>query len=321
MDIHTLLPYKLLFPAGQPAGDLTKRVAVELESYGVAGLAVGDHIVDTGWVMPDHPSGGPWSDAFTHLAFCAAVTETITLVTRVIILPYRNPFAVAHAIATLDVLSGGRTAFGGAAGYAEKEFAAFGIDRSDRGAIADEYLRLIAALWEQETIDFQGRFFDVRDTGLLLRPVQHPRPPIWVGGFSHRAARRAVEYGDAWTPNCFTYQDPEPGQRASLSRTALVEEMTWAQAERRRMGKDRLGLVLSSGPHLTVTDTPAHPGRTPDDIQHFTGRGTPEELLAEYQVFKDAGADAFYVDFDGDTIDAYLTNARRFMTEVVPALA
>jgi probable F420-dependent oxidoreductase len=309
-----------MFPEHGPAASIVTRDLVQaLEGIGLTGLVVGDHIVDTGWKAPDHPSGGPWSDAFATLAFAAAVTDRVRLGTRVVILPYRQPFAVAHAMATIDVLSDGRTVFGGAAGYADIEFATFGLSLAERGHMADEYLKIIVALWENETIDFDGRYYSAHDVGLLLRPVQRPRPPVWVGGFSHRAARRAVELGDAWTPNCFTYQ-PQSGARTSLTRKELIDEIAWANRARARLGRPPLGFVVSSGPHLTVTDTPQHAGRTAGEITNFTGRGTPSELIDEYVTFRAAGATAFYVQFDGDTVDEYLGNASAFMTRVVAEL-
>jgi probable F420-dependent oxidoreductase len=323
IDIYTLLPYKLAFPpAGsdsQTSSVATRDLAQALEAVGVTGIVVGDHIVDTGWRIPDHPQGGPWPDAFTTLAYAAAVTSRVRIGTRVLILPYRQPFHVAHAVATLDRLSNGRAVFGAAAGYAEIEFGAFGIPLAERSRMADEYLRIITALWEAESIDFEGQYYTVQGVGLLLRPIQQPRPPIWVGGFSHRAARRAVELGDAWTPNCYTYQ-PQSGARTSLTRQELIAEVQWANAERLRRNRPPLQYVVSSGPHLTVTDTPQHAGRRQEEITNFTGSGTPAELADEYRVFRDAGATAFYIQFDGKSIDEYLKNASAFMSEVVPML-
>jgi probable F420-dependent oxidoreductase len=323
IDIYTLLPYKLAFPpagASVRASSIAMRdLAQAVEELGVTGIVVGDHIVDTGWRIPNHPTGGPWPDALTTLSYAAAVTSRVRIGTRVLILPYRQPFHVAHAVATLDVLSGGRATFGAAAGYAEIEFGAFGIPLNERSRMADEYLQIITALWEAESINFEGRYYTAHDVGLLLRPIQQPRPPIWVGGFSHRAARRAVELGDAWTPNCYTYQ-PVEGARTSLTRQELIHEIEWANAERRQLNRPPLQYVVSSGPHLTVADIPQHPGRRPEDITNFTGAGTPAELAEEYRVFRDAGATAFYVVFDGTTIDEYLKNASAFMSEVVPAV-
>jgi probable F420-dependent oxidoreductase len=321
MDIYALVPYKLLFEtADGGAYSKTRDLAQELEGLGLTGLVTGDHIVDTGWKTPDHQSGRPWPDPFVILSFVAAATTRLLVGSRVIIVPYRQPFATAHAMATLDALSEGRTFFGMTPGYAEVEFEAFNIPLKGRGALADEYIRLITALLENETVDFDGQHYNVHGVGLLLRPVQSPRPPLWVGGFAHRAAARAVELGDAWTPNCANYQ-PHAGSRSSLSKAELAEEISWAQAARRDLGKPPLEFVISSGPFLSVTDTPAHRGRTRAQVERFTGVGTPDELIDEYREFKAVGATSFYVDCkNAETVDEYLGTMRSFLTKVVPAL-
>jgi probable F420-dependent oxidoreductase len=253
MDIYALVPYRLMFETGDgSAYSKLRDVAQELESLGLTGLVTGDHIVDTGWKTPDHQQGRPWPDPFVVLSFIASATTQLRVGTRVLILPYRQPFATAHAIATLDTLAEGRTVFGFAPGYADVEFDAFGIPLEGRGTLADEYLQIITALLEQESIDFDGAYYHVHDLGLLLRPVQQPRPPIWIGGFAHRAVRRAVEFGDAWTPNCANYQ-PHSGSRSSLSKEEFAGEVVWAQEQRAKLDN-----------HHSASSSPAaHSSRSP----------------------------------------------------------
>jgi probable F420-dependent oxidoreductase len=176
--------------------------------------------------VTDHPfpqdewmrSGGHHAlDPFVALSFAAAATTRVRLLTFIYVVTYRNPFLSAKAAATLDVLSEGRLIFGVAAGYLEPEFAALGVDFSERDALADEAIRAMKAAWAGEGVHFEGRHFTAHGHTALPRPHQRPHPPIWVGGNSRRAIRRAVELGDGWMPIF------NPAQHASRRRTPAIE--------------------------------------------------------------------------------------------------
>lgn len=185
-------------PAFADPGFLADAVA-RAEELGFWGVTAPDHIV-----APDEwaRSGGgeQWFDPFVLLSFFAARTAMIRLITHVIVLPYRSPFAVAKAVASLDRLSGGRAVLGAGSGYLKAEFDILGVPFDDRGDRTDEALRAIRVSWEEEHPAFRGRFFTIHDAVIAPRPVQQPRPPIWIGGNSLRAVRRTVELGDCWTP-------------------------------------------------------------------------------------------------------------------------
>ncbi len=163
-------------------------------------------------------SGGHHAlDPFVALSFVAAATERIRLLTFIYVVTYRNPFLSAKAAATLDVLSGGRFVFGLAAGYLEPEFAALGVPFAERDELADEAIRAMKAAWSGAGVTFEGRHFAAHGHTALPRPLQQPHPPIWVGGNSKRAIRRAVELGDGWMPIF------NPAQHASRRRTPAIE--------------------------------------------------------------------------------------------------
>ena len=136
-----------------------------------------------------------------------------------LVLPYRNPFLVAKAAATLDVLSGGRVTLGVAAGYLESEFAALGVPFAERNERADEAIPALRAAWSGERVEIAGKGFQAGGNLALPRPIQRPGPPIWVGGNSRRAIRRAVELGDGWLPF------PAPKRLASHVRTAALTNL------------------------------------------------------------------------------------------------
>jgi probable F420-dependent oxidoreductase len=139
-------------------------------------------------------------DPFVVLSFAAAATSHLRLQTNLCVLPYRNPFMTAKAVASLDVLSGGRVVLGVATGYLEDEFKALGIDFDERNELADEALRMMKEAWSGRRVVGQGRGFTVAGNTMLPAPLQQPHPPLWVGGNSKRAIRRAVELADGWVP-------------------------------------------------------------------------------------------------------------------------
>lgn len=175
--------------------------------------------------VTDHPfphrawleAGGHHAlDPFVALSFAAAATTHLRLQTHILVLPYRNPFLVAKAAASLDVLSGGRLILGVAAGYLESEFAALGADYGRRDERCDEALLAMARAWTGDPVTLDGAAFRARDNVMLPPPAQRPHPPLWVGGNSKRAIRRAVDFGDGWVPF------PNPPALARYSRTAVL---------------------------------------------------------------------------------------------------
>jgi probable F420-dependent oxidoreductase len=188
--------------------------------------AVAERAGFDGGNVTDHPcpsarwldSGGHYAqDPFVMLSFVAAATRTLRLQTGILVLPYRNPFITARAVATLDVFSGGRVTLGLGAGYLKGEYFALGADFERRNDIMDEYIRAMKTAWQGVEFSFKGSGYEARGARLLPAPLQRPHPPLLIGGNSHRAIRRAVELGDAWCP-FFT-----SGPVSATSRTAAME--------------------------------------------------------------------------------------------------
>src|SRR5207244_9277303 len=119
--------------------------------------------------------GAVFYDRIATLSYAAAITEKVRVGTTAIILPYRNPKVTAKQLSTIDALSAGRLIFGCAAGWAPEEFEALGVDFQTRGAVSDNYLRIIKRLWTEPLVD--GPHFEPRT-------VQIPLPPVWIGGNS-----------------------------------------------------------------------------------------------------------------------------------------
>lgn len=133
------------------------------------------------------------------LPICAAIaarTSRVQIGTNVLLLPQHNPVRIAEDAATVDIISGGRFIFGPAVGYKRDEFAAWGIDYRQRGRLMDEALEIVKRCWTEDVFSFEGRHFHFENVRCAPKPVQQPRPPIWLGGFSTPALRRAAREGD-----------------------------------------------------------------------------------------------------------------------------
>ena len=140
-----------------------------------------------------------------YLAYLGTLAPSVRLILGIVLLPLLNPVQVAEDVATLDVVSGGRVTLGCGMGYSDRELRAFGIDRSERAARFEESLDLITRLWSGDPVEHEGRFFQVdADTHPSVLPLQRPRPPIWIGGQSLAAVRRAARLADAWYAPPFT---------------------------------------------------------------------------------------------------------------------
>jgi probable F420-dependent oxidoreductase len=220
------------------------------EASGFCAVHVTDHPApDAKWL--DH-GGHHALDPFVALSFAAAATTDVKLLTNVYIAAYRNPFLGAKSIQSLDVLSGGRLILGTAAGYLKPEFKALGIDFDTRGALLDEALDVLGKVLTGEDVAYQGTSFAAR--GVRLYPVPATPPPIWVGGNSKPAVRRAVARAQGWAPfNTFGY--------ATASRTAeistleeLASAIAWAKKYAAEIGRtEPLDICFSAGNLLDDT--------------------------------------------------------------------
>lgn len=168
------------------------------ERAGFAYVSCSDHAFVP--VSRAQAMGPTWYDAGSTLAFVAGATSRIQLLSHVLVLPYRHPLVVAKQYGTLDHLSAGRVILGVGSGHLKPEFKVLGADYEGRGRVTDDYLRAIAAAWEHDVAQFESDSVSFRDVMVWPRVARKPRPPIWVGGNSRPAVRRAARLGDGWVP-------------------------------------------------------------------------------------------------------------------------
>ena len=171
------------------SGTAVAQLAAAAEAAGFPSVFVTDHPAPPRrWVSG---GGHVTTDPLVTLAFAAGATTSLRVQTNLFVPAYRQPLVAAKSVATLDLLSGGRVILGVGAGYLEPEFAAVGADFEGRNDVLDHALRTMVAAWTSDDVD---------GIATTPRPVQRPHPPIWVGGNSKRAIRRAVELGQGWVP-------------------------------------------------------------------------------------------------------------------------
>jgi alkanesulfonate monooxygenase SsuD/methylene tetrahydromethanopterin reductase-like flavin-dependent oxidoreductase (luciferase family) len=240
--------------------DVLRRWALTVEGLGFDLLMLSDHIAVTPDVAEQYPA--PFYEPLTTLAWLAGLTRQIQLGTTVLIVPYRHPLLTARMAANLNDLSGGRLVLGVGVGWARQEFDALGVPFRDRGRLTDLHLLAIRAAWADGE-DYRGG------------PV-----PVWIGGNSDAALRRAVRLGDAWHPLRFT-----PGWL-----TGALDRMNVIATDLRRPPP---ALV----PRIALQLTPAPV--TGED--RLAGQGTIEQVTGDLEQLRSLGADTVVLDpFNGD---------------------
>ncbi|MCI0863764.1 MAG: LLM class F420-dependent oxidoreductase, partial [Chloroflexi bacterium] len=245
----------------------------------------------------------PYYEPLAALNFIAGCTQRVRLGTHVLIIPYRNPVLTAKILSTLDVLSGGRLILGVGVGWMEEEFLALGLDTyKERGAVTDEYLQLYKELWTKDDPSFQGKYYQISDTGFEPKPVQKPHPPIWIGGHTGPAIRRAAKYGDGWMP--IGLRPPailEPEELAG--KIARLRKLT-VEAGR---PEDAVSLTFSTGIVFNDSAGSARP----------LMQGRPEQIAADLRQYQDLGVSNFIIGFQGATVPELQENMERFSREVM----
>ena len=239
----------------------------------------------TGNILAGGNSGaGEWPEQITSLAFLAGVTERIRLVTSVMIVPYRNPLLCAKMLATLDMLSKGRLVVGAGVGWMEEEFRLLDAPPfAERGAATDEYLRAFIELWTSDSPSFEGKFVQFSDLIFLPKPVQKPHPPIWIGGQSRAALRRAARLGNAWHPVGAIPAAP-------LEPEELKESLDYMRRHAERAGRDPSEIQVSMKAPLYDASSDSGGGR-----RRFSG--PTDAVLQDIQTYADVGVTHLIFDF------------------------
>ena len=271
--------------------EIIRRTAVRAEELHYDSVWVSDHVIVP---RPNIPNFGETIfDPLITLGVVAGATTRVQLGTTVLIVPYRNAVVTAKMVSSLDALSGGRVVLGIGAGWVAAESAMLGVPFAERGPMTDEYLRAMQELWTNPAPSFSGRYTQFSDAVFEPKPLQKPHPPIWVGGHSRAALRRAVEFGAAWHPI------NRPPAELRAGRTELARQ----SAARGRALPPTITLrndvrILRAG---EAAPTSSHAGRVL--------AGEPAALVDQITELRDCGVEHLVCEFlsaDGAELDAQL---------------
>jgi probable F420-dependent oxidoreductase len=271
-------------------------VARAADRAGFAYIAGCDHVAIPRRLAPAMST--VWYDPVATLAYLAAATERVRLLSHVAVVGLRHPLLTAKQYATLDHLSGGRLILGVGAGHVQEEFEALGFDFRQRGAVLDECLdALRACLGPEEFPEHHGKLYDFEGLGQRPRPAQ-PHVPLWVGGSSPAAVRRAALKGDGWLPQ----GDPRDRLPAQIARIRELRQD--------RQGPFTIGAIAE----------PLYIGRPAWEVGRRALTGDPEQLAASLRAYAEMGVDQIQVRFRSRGSDELTDQIAAFGTDVAPHL-
>ncbi len=269
------------------------------EQAGFDAVFVTDHPApDAAWLTTGHET----LDPFVALSFVAAATTTLRLHLNLLVLGYRNPLLAAKAVASLDALSAGRVIVGVGVGYLQPEFDALGASFDDRARRADDALVAMRLAWQGEPFDHDGVGYTARQSVVRPAPVQRPHPPIWVGGNSKAAMRRAVAHANGWSPMPSPKKSEQrlgtPGMETVADLAARVAELRAMEAAAGRT--DALDVIA-----------------IPKALTIWGGEWDPGELVDEIHQLREAGATALAVAMPATDLASYSAAVEKFASRVL----
>jgi len=306
-------------PLGRP--DAALALAARADALRFASVFVTDHVLlpvsAARSVYPYSPTGQfpgghaqDYLEPLTLLAHLAHATKRVRLGVSVLVVPYRNPLVVAKMLATIDVLSGGRVILGAGVGWLREEFEALRTAPFEaRGAVTDDYLRLMRAAWTTDPVTFVGRHYAVRDVHVLPKPRQPGGIPIWVGGHTDAALRRAGTLGDGWHP--IGLRPP-----AKLLPDEYADSVKQVHAWAQRAGRDPASIALTFRAPMEVRPKSAKaPAGDRPPLQ-----GTAAEVAADLRAYRAVGVTHVVFDATRPDLKFVLANLQRFVEDVRPRL-
>ena len=294
------IPLGVIVPGQFQSLEAIREMTGALESAHVDACYVTDHPAPSAEWLQNGGLGHDALDPFSALSFVAASSTELMLHTNIVVLPYRNPFLTAKAAATLQVLSGGRLILGTAPGYQKGEFEELGVDFHTRGKLMDEALDTIRLAWAGGVVEKEGINFNAR--GNEPRPAPSPTPPIWIGGASEAAIKRAARAGDGWCP---FFSDPRASAINQKNAVQSIEHLseTVARISELRSQQGRTGpFDVAIGPRARLK---------------YGKPGGADAFLEELEQLTLAGATWLMVEPPHPSRQGYIENVQWFGEEVI----
>jgi probable F420-dependent oxidoreductase len=302
--------------------DVVLKIAEKADALRYGSLFVTDHVVmpvsSAKSTYPYTTSGQfpgglaqDYLEPLVVLSHLAHATKRPRLGVSVLVVPYRNPLLAAKMLATVDVLSKGRVVLGAGVGWLREEFEALGAPPfEERGRVTDEYIKLMRAAWTTDPVTFDGKYYPVRDVHVLPKPVQRPAIPVWIGGHTDAAVRRAGTLGDGWHP--IGMRPP-----ALLTPDEYAAKVKQLHDAARRAGRDPKAITLTIRVPMEVRAKSAKAAA--GDRPLF--QGTADEVIADIRRYQALGVSHFVFDHTVQEVRAVLSNMERFANDVRPKLA
>jgi len=288
------------------------RFAQQAEVLGFYCLTVADHvIVPKNISVPypytvdgKYPGTGYHLETLMTMGYLAGATQRIRFVTSVMILPYRNPIVTAKMLASLDVLSGGRLIVGAGVGWMKEEFETIRTEPfEERGKVTDEYIAAFRELWTSDNPTFNGKYCRFSNIAFLPKPVQKPSIPIWIGGHSKQAIRRAARLGDGWHPIGGVPTIP-------LEPEDIVKDMSMLREYAEKAGRDPKTIRVALKGSLFDREKQITPGKRRRFI------GSAEEVASDIREYRAAGVDTMIFDVRRPNINETLERMEWMAKEV-----
>ena len=299
------MKYGVILPNVGPLAHIESlaRIAQHAEGLGYDGVFLSDHIAIPGNLRSAYPyrSDGKFPltaadrilEPVTTLAYLAAVTTHLHLGFSVLVLPYRHPVLNAKMLGTLDVISNGRLIVGAGVGWMAEEFDALDAKFDARGGVTDEHIEMLKAFWTNPAPDFNGEHYSVAGLSMAPMPVSQPHPPIWTGGISLPALRRAANLADGWHG---VRQSPQDVSRVARR----IGEL------RAPRGTSMEGFTISLRAGLDVTGN-AFTGASRTPL-----RGSADQVAGDVAEYAQAGLDYLVVEPRAATPEQMIDQLERF---------
>jgi probable F420-dependent oxidoreductase len=297
------------------------RLCAGAEEAGLAYATFSDHVVIPTEISSPYPYSatgeftnqgtGERNEQLIELAFVAARTTALKLVTSVMVIPHRPAVLAAKQLATIDTLSGGRVILGIGAGWMKEEFEAIGAPPfAERGKVTDEYIAAFKELWTNPKPSFKGKYVSFDKITFAPKPVQKGGIPIWVGGESGPALRRTAKYGDAWYPIPNNPAFPMDSLKRLTGGIARLRQLT-AEA-----GRDPKSVGVTVRFPRWGDGLPAKA----DDGERKLFSGTAADIAGDIKALEALGVNAIDTGFSGSAVPDILADMKRFKTEVLARL-
>ncbi len=271
------------------------------EELGYDSLWVMDHLFNTGYIR-ERLEDKPYYHPLSTLSYLAATTKRVLLGTSVLVLPYHNPVELAKYAASLDQISGGRLTLGVGVGAMTEEFDALGIPMSQRASLTNESIAIMKELWTNPSPSYQSRRWSFSNLLFSPKPFQKPHVPLWIGGASPGALRRAATRGNGWHPSGLSVEE------FSIGRQEIRDQAEAA-------GRDPDSLVMSLRVEVEVHSRPSSDRAA--NRSRLSG-DDPEGMIATLETYAEAGLDHAVLALNSGDVPAITAVMERIAAEVIP---